>query len=366
MKEDMNKRLKITARRKISRGIIKESKVGFFRNLFSKDMAMDLGTANTLIYIKGDGIVLNEPSVVAYENDTKKVLAVGREAKNFMGRTPRNIVAKRPLKDGVIADFEVTQFMIREFFLKVQRMNRFFKPSVVICVPAGITQVEKRAVLEAAEDAGVGKIFLIEEPMAAAIGANLDIEQNKGNMIIDIGGGTTEVAVLTIFSVAYSESVRVAGDEINEYIMRYMLKKYKLQIGENRAEKCKIDIGSAVPISGLTEKYFISGKDILTNTPKEVFVTPEEIRTAITDPVIAVVDAVKRALEQTPPDLLTDIQKEGIYMAGGGSLLKGLDILISRCTNIQCHLTEDPLTTVVMGSGRALESIKKYQKVFVN
>lgn len=362
----MNKRIKRTPRHKTSRGIIKEAKVGFFRNFFSKDMAMDLGTANTLIYVKGEGIVLNEPSVVAYENDTKKVLAVGRDAKNFMGRTPRNIVAKRPLKDGVIADFEITQFMIREFFLKVQRMNRFFKPNVVISVPAGITQVEKRAVLEAAEDAGVGKIFLIEEPMAAAIGANLDIEQNKGNMIIDIGGGTTEVAVLTMFSVAYSESVRVAGDEINEYIMRYMLRKHKLQIGENRAEKCKIDIGSTVQISGLTEKYLISGKDLLTNKPKDIVVTPDEIRNAIIVPVIAVVNAVKKALENTQPDLLTDIHKDGIYMAGGGSLLKGLDILISQSTNIQCHLTEDPLTTVVMGSGRALESIKKYQKVFVN
>jgi len=331
-----------------------------------RDMAMDLGTANTLIYIKGRGIVLNEPSVVAYQADSRDVLAVGREAKSYLGRTPKNIVAQRPLKDGVIADFDVTQFMIREFFLKVQRMNRFFKPTSVICVPAGITQVEKRAVIEAAEEAGVRKVYLIEEPMAAAIGANLDIAENRGQMVIDIGGGTTEVAVITLFSVAYSESVRVAGDEINEAIMRYMLKKHQLQIGENTAELCKMKIGSAFPVEGLPDTYLISGKDVLTSTPKEIYVTANEIREAIAEPVTAVVGAVKRALEQTPPELLTDINKEGIYMAGGGSLLKGLGDLIEKETRIKCRLTEDPLLTIVLGSGMALDEIKKYRRVFIN
>ncbi|MEW6218971.1 MAG: rod shape-determining protein [Thermodesulfobacteriota bacterium] len=337
-----------------------------FFNLFTKDMAMDLGTANTLIYVKGEGIVLNEPSVVAYHADTKEVLAVGREAKSYMGRTPRNIIAQRPLKDGVIADFEVTRHMIREFFLRVQRMGRFFKPTVVICVPAGITQVEKRAVVEAADEAGVGKVFLIEEPVAAAIGTGLDISENKGQMIIDIGGGTTEVAVLSLFSVAYSESVRVAGDEVNEAIMRYLLKKHQLLVGENTAEVCKIKAGSAFPVEGLPAGYLISGKDAIHNTPKDVTLSPEEIREAIAEPVAAVVEAVHRACEKTPPDLLTDIHADGIHMAGGGSLLKGLDALITHETQIRCQLAEDPLTTIVMGSGIALEDLDKYRRVFVN
>lgn len=344
-----------------------ESKTSFFNfNFFSKDMAMDLGTANTLIYLKGKGIVLNEPSVVAYEISSRDVLAVGKEAKSYLGRTPRNIEAKRPLRDGVIADFDVTQFMIREFFLKVQRMNRFFRPKVVICVPAGITQVEKRAVVEAAEEAGVERVFLIEEPMAAAIGAHLDIDKNKGQMIIDIGGGTTEVAVLTLSSVAYSESVRVAGDEMNEAIMRHLLKTYQLQVGENTAELCKMTIGSACPVEGLGGTFLVSGKDVINSTPKEVALTVQEVRSAIAEPVEAVVDAVKRALERTPSELLNDIHKDGIYMAGGGSLLKGLSTLIEKETQLKCKLTEDPLTTVVMGSGIVLENLQKFKRVFIN
>ncbi|MEJ2034478.1 MAG: rod shape-determining protein, partial [Deltaproteobacteria bacterium] len=320
---------------------------GFFSrpSFFSKDMAMDLGTANTLIYVRGEGVVLNEPSVVAYDIHSSDVLAVGKEAKSYLGRTPQNIAAVRPLKDGVIADFEVTQAMIREFFLKVQRMGLFFKPKVVICVPAGITQVEKRAVVEAAEEVGVGKVFLIEEPMAAAIGAHLEIEQNKGQMVIDIGGGTTEVAVLTLSSVAYSESVRVAGDEINEALIRYLLKNHQLQVGENTAEECKIKAGSAFQVEGLDETYRLYGKDALTNSPKEVSLSQVEIRQAIQDPVYAVVEAVRRALEKTPPELVTDIARDGIHMAGGGSLLQGLNKLIQAETQIPCHLTEDPLTT---------------------
>jgi rod shape-determining protein MreB and related proteins len=346
----------------------KRPSTSFFRlpGLFSKDMAMDLGTANTLIYVRGEGIVLNEPSVVAYDINTSDVLAVGKEAKSYLGRTPHNIAAVRPLKDGVIADFEVTQAMIREFFLKVQRMGMFFKPKVVICVPAGITQVEKRAVVEAAEEVGVGKVFLIEEPMAAAIGANLDITQNKGQMVIDIGGGTTEVAVLTLSSVAYSESVRVAGDEINEAIIRYLAKHHQLQVGENTAEECKIKAGSAYPVEGMIESYRLQGKDSLTNSPKEIHLSLAEIRKAIEEPVYAVVEAVRRALEKTPPDLVTDIARDGIHMAGGGSLLHGLGALIEAETKIPCHLTDDPLTTVVMGSGMAMESLKEYKRVFIN
>lgn len=334
--------------------------------LYSKDMAMDLGTANTLIYVKGEGIVLNEPSVVAYERHTETILAVGQEAKSYLGRTPKNIAAVRPLKDGVIADFVVTQAMIREFFLKVQKMSRFCKPKVVICVPAGITQVEKRAVIDAAHEVGVGKVFLIEEPMAAAIGANLEIEKNKGQMIIDIGGGTTEVAVLNLSSVAYSESVRVAGDELNEAIMRFMLKKHRIHIGENTAETCKIAIGSAYPVDDLPKTYKILGKDAVTSSPKDVEVTAEEIRTALDEPVSAVVEAVRRALDKTPPELVRDIYDAGIFMAGGGSLLKGLGKLIEKETKIRCNLTEDPLLTVVLGSGIALEQRKRYHKVFIN
>lgn len=335
-------------------------------SIFPRDMAMDLGTANTLIYLKNYGIALNEPSVVAYDINTEEVLAVGAEAKTYLGRTPKNIEAVRPLKDGVIADFEITQAMIRSFFLKVQGMRKFFKPKVVICVPAGITQVEKRAVIEAASEVGAGRIFLIEEPMAAAIGANLDIEQNLGQMVIDIGGGTTEVAVLNLSSVAYSESVRVAGDELNEAIMYYLLKNYKLQVGENTAEKCKIEVGSAYPVEGLPDYYLISGKDIINSTPKDIKLPISEVREAIAEPVKAVVEAVKRALERTPPELVTDISRDGIYMAGGGSLLKGLGDLIEQETGIACNLTKDPLTTVVMGSGKAMENIDKYRKVFIN
>ena len=358
--KDYKKRVRQQEQRNLTRG--------FFRkpNFFSKDMAMDLGTANTLIYVRGEGIVLNEPSVVAYEKNTSEVIAVGKEAKSYLGRTPQNIAAVRPLKDGVIADFEVTQAMIREFFLKVQRMGIFFKPKVVICVPAGITQVEKRAVVEAAEEVGVGKVFLIEEPMAAAIGADLEIEQNKGQMVIDIGGGTTEVAVLTLSSVAYAESVRVAGDELNESIIRYLLKHHHLQVGENTAEDCKIKAGSAFPVEGLVEPYRIYGKDAVTNSPKDIRLSLAEIRQAIEEPVYAVVDAVRRALEKTPPELVTDISRDGIHMAGGGSLLHGLDKLIEKETQIPCHLTADPLTTVVMGSGKALDNLRHYKKVFIN
>ncbi|RJX26362.1 MAG: rod shape-determining protein [Desulfurivibrio sp.] len=333
--------------------------------LFSKNMAMDLGTANTLIYLKGAGIVLNEPSVVAYNTYTKEILAVGASAKKYLGRTPQHISAIRPLKDGVIADFVITQAMIRSFFLKIQKMSRFFKPKVVICVPTGITQVEKKAVIEAAEEVGCGKVYLIEEPMAAAIGSGLDVFQNKGRMIIDIGGGTTEVAVITMSSVAYCESLRVAGDELNEAIIRHLFHQHKIYIGENTAEKCKIATGSAIDMPGL-EPFTLIGKNVLTSNPKEVTLTPQEIRIALQEPVKAIVEAVRRALDKTPTELVTDIYDEGIYMAGGGSLLRGLDTLIENTTKIPCHLTRDPLLAIAMGSGIALENLKDYQKVFIN
>ncbi|MBI5556995.1 MAG: rod shape-determining protein [Deltaproteobacteria bacterium] len=334
-------------------------------SFFSKNMAMDLGTANTLIYLKGVGVVLNEPSVVAYNTYSKEVLAVGKEAKKYLGRTPQHISAVRPLKDGVIADFVITQAMIRNFFLKIQKMNRFFKPKVVICVPTGITQVEKKAVIEAAEEVGCGTVHLLEEPMAAAIGAGLDISENKGRMIIDIGGGTTEVAVITMSSVAYCESLRVAGDELNESIIRHLFNKHKVYIGENSAEKCKIEAASAVDLP-LLQPYSLVGKDVATSTPKEVVLTPEEIRMAIKEPVNAIVESVRRALEKTPADLVTDIYEEGIYMAGGGSLLRGLNTLIENETKIACHLTDEPLLSIVMGSGIALEKLHDYKKVFIN
>lgn len=336
------------------------------KTFFSKNMAMDLGTANTLIYVKGEGIVLNEPSVVAYNDLTKNILAVGADAKGYLGRTPRNIKAERPLKDGVIADFVITQAMIKHFFLKIQKMSRLFKPTVVICVPSGITQVEKKAVIEAAEEAGCGKIYLIEEPMAAAIGAGLDINENKGRMIIDIGGGTTEVAVITLASISYSKSIRVAGDELNEAIIHHLLHKHKVHIGENSAEKCKIEAGSAFHLPSLPETYNFYGKDAVTKNPVEVSLRIDEIREFIKEPVRAIVESVKTALEKTPTGLVTDIYDEGIYMAGGGSLLKGLDKLIESETQIPCHVTDEPLLAIVKGSGVALENVKEYKKVFIN
>ncbi len=333
-------------------------------SFFSKDAAMDLGTANTLIYVRGQGIVLNEPSVVALNKETGQVIAVGREAKDFLGRTPQKIAAIRPMKDGVIADFDVTQQMIKSFLQKVN-INRLIRPKMVICVPTGITQVEKRAVIDAAEEAGVRKVFLIEEPMAAAIGAGLEIERPTGNMIVDIGGGTTEVAVISLGAVACSESLRVAGDEINESIVRHMQKKHQVLIGENTSEQIKIRLGSAYP-TGEPQSMPISGKEILSGIPKMIEVTDAEIRQAISEPVHAIIEAITRTLEATPPELVSDIHETGIQMAGGGSLLRGLDQLVTEKTRLRANLTEDPLTTVVMGSGRALEEIERYARVFIN
>jgi rod shape-determining protein MreB len=333
---------------------------------FSKDLAMDLGTANTLIYQRGSGIVLNEPSVVALTADTRRVVAVGQEAKEFLGRTPQKIEAIRPMKDGVIADFTVTQEMIKYFLIKVQGSRRLIRPRIVIGVPTGITQVEKRAVIEAAQMAGARDVHLVDEPMAAAIGAGLNIHEPYGNMVVDIGGGTSEVAVISLSAIAYSESVRVAGDETNEAIVRYMQKKYQLLIGENTAEQAKIAIGNAFPNSTDKKTAEIRGKEMVSGKPKIVTVSEEELREALAEPVQVIVGAVRRALEKTPPELSADILESGITLAGGGALLKGLDKLIAQETEVAVNLTHDPLTSIAVGVGLVMEHVNQYRRVFVN
>ena len=330
-----------------------------------RDLAMDLGTANSLLYTEKDGIVLNEPSVVALDAKTGKIIAVGKEAKDFLGRTPDRIKAIRPLKDGVIADFEVTKEMIAFFIKKVIRGLSLVKPRVVICVPTGITQVEKRAVIESGLQAGARDVKLVEEPMAAAIGAGLPIEEPIGNMVVDIGGGTTEVAVISLSAIAYAESVRVAGDEMNEAVQRYFQDKFQLLIGENMSEKVKMTLGSAFPLEQ-TLTGEVSGKNMVDGTPRSIQVTDEQVRNAIHDPVQTIVRAVRTALERTPPELVGDIARNGLLLAGGGALLKGLDKLIARETNLHVIVDEDPLTTVVRGTGRTMEDQKLYSKVFIN
>jgi rod shape-determining protein MreB len=339
-----------------------------FTRLFGflgKNLAMDLGTANTLIYTPRDGIVLNEPSVVALDSRSEKVIAVGKEAKEFLGRTPERIRAIRPMKDGVIADFEVTKTMIAFFISKVIRGLQLIKPKIVICVPTGITQVEKRAVIESAQQAGAREVRLVEEPMAAAIGAKLPIHQPLGNMVVDIGGGTTEVAVISLSSVAYAESVRVAGDEMNEAIQRYIKDEYKVLIGENAAEKIKIELGSAVPFPEPRTRR-VSGKNMVDGRPKTIEINDGQIRESIREPVNMIVTAVRNALEKTPPELVTDVSNNGMLLAGGGAMLRGLDQLISQQSEISVIVDEDPLTTVLRGTGIALEQEKSMEYVFVN
>jgi len=340
----------------------------FFSKLFGflgKNLAMDLGTANTLLYSPKDGIVLNEPSVVALDVRNDSILAVGREAKEYLGRTPDRIRAVRPLKDGVIADFEVTKAMISYFVRKVITGMRIVKPRMVICVPAGITQVEKRAVVESALQAGAREVKLIEEPMAAAIGAGLPIHEPRGNMVVDIGGGTTEVAVISLSAVAYSESVRIAGDELNDAIQRYVQDEFQLLIGENMAEAAKIQIASAVPLAEPLQ-YRVAGKNLVDGNPKSVVLTDSHVREAIREPVAAIVAAVRRALEKTPPELVADIATNGLLLAGGGALLKGLDKLITQQSALMVHIDDDPLTTVVRGTGRSLEDEATFSKVYIN
>lgn len=335
----------------------------FFSGL-STHFAMDLGTANTLIYMKGKGIVLNEPSVVAIERNTGKIIAVGKEAKEYIGKTPQQMAAIRPMKDGVIADFDVTKAMIKYFLTVVKEANRVSRPKMVVCVPSGITQVEKKAVFDACLQVGIHDIHLIEEPMAAAIGANLPIEMPLGNMVVDIGGGTTEVAIISLAANAYSESLRVAGDELDEAVVRHLQRKYQVAIGLNAAEKIKMQIGSAHE-SVNPGSLSIIGKDMVHGIPKTLTVTSEDVREAIEEPVAAIVDAVKRALEKLPPELVSDLQDSGVTLTGGGALLKGLDRRIAEKTSLKVTVTDDPLTCVVMGSGKALEQMDRYRKVFI-
>jgi rod shape-determining protein MreB len=335
------------------------------KSLFSNDIGIDLGTANSLVYVRDQGIVLREPSVVAIQAGTTNVLAVGEEAKRMLGRTPGNIVAIRPMKDGVIADFEVTSIMIKYFLGKVLSRRQIIKPRLVVAVPTGITSVEKRAVIEAAEQAGARQVNLVEEPMAAAIGAELAVDQPVGNMVVDIGGGTTEVAVISMFAIAYSESVRVAGDEANEAIMRYIQRERQIAISENMAENIKIRIGSAIPLQEPL-KLEIPGKEILTGFPRTFTVTDEEVREAIQEPIQVIVDSVRRALEKTPPDLAGDLGENGFYLAGGGALLRGLDQLLHQTTGLRVSIAEDPLTAVARGAGRVIEDYRFYEQVFLN
>ncbi len=331
----------------------------WFAGLFSNDLAIDLGTANTLVYAKGQGIIINEPSVVAVQRDSKnskKILAVGTEAKNMLGRTPGSIIAIRPIKDGVIADFEITEAMLRYFIEKAHNRRTMVKPRIIICVPYGITEVEKRAVKESAESAGAREVFLIEEPMAAAIGAGLPITEPSGNMIVDIGGGTTEVAVISLAGIVYSKSVRVGGDKLDEAIVNYLKRKYNLLIGERTAEQIKIAIGTAYPEKDV-KTIPVKGRDLIAGIPKTIEVNSEEIREAITEPVNTIVEAVRTALEKTPPELASDIVDKGIVLAGGGALIRNIDILLREETGLPIMIAENPLCAVVLGSGKALDEI---------
>ena len=339
--------------------------MGAFFMGMSTHFAMDLGTANTLIYMKGQGIVLNEPSVVAIERNTGKLIAVGREAKEFIGKTPQQMSAIRPMKDGVIADFDVTKAMIKYFLTVVREKKRVSRPKMVVCVPSGITQVEKKAVYDACIQVGINNIHLIEEPMAAAIGANLPIDLPRGNMVVDIGGGTTEVAIISLSANAYSESLRVAGDELDDAIVRHLQRKYQVAIGLNAAERIKIEIGSTHESTD-SGSMSIVGKDLVNGIPKNLTITSRDVRDAMEEPVAAIVDAVRRALERLPPELVSDLQDSGIILTGGGALLKGLDRRIQEKTSLTVTITEDPLTCVVMGSGKALEEMDRYKKVFIS
>ncbi|HHV62809.1 MAG TPA: rod shape-determining protein [Firmicutes bacterium] len=335
--------------------------------LFSKDMGIDLGTANTLVYVRGRGIVLQEPSVVAIRRDTDEVLAVGNEANRMVGRTPGNIVVVRPMKDGVIADFDVTETMIRHFISKAHRGRGFFRPRVVIGVPSGVTEVEKRAVIDAALQAGAREAYLIEEPMAAAIGAGLPVHEPTGNMIVDVGGGTTEIAVISLGGIVASKSIRIAGDEMDEAVAQHVKRSYNLMIGERTAEEVKKQIGSAYPQDDQDndETMEIKGRDMVTGLPKTVKVSAREIRQALAEPVAAIVDAVRLTLEKTPPELAADIMDKGIVMTGGGSLLRGLDRLLAEETSMPVQRTEDPLSCVALGTGIALESLDTYRRVLM-
>ncbi|MEW6724788.1 MAG: rod shape-determining protein [Bacillota bacterium] len=339
--------------------------MGFITDYFSRDMGIDLGTANTLVYVKGRGIVLQEPSVVALQRETGQILAVGDEAKRMLGRTPGNILAIRPMKDGVIADFDVTQTMLKYFIGKAMARRGILRPRVVICVPTGVTEVEKRAVKDATLQAGAREAHIIEEPMAAAIGSGLPVQEPTGSMVVDIGGGTTEVAVISLGGIVTARSVRVAGDEMDEAIVNHIKRNYNLLIGPRTAEEIKVKIGSAFPLEK-EETMEVRGRDQVSGLPKTLKITSTEIQEALAEPVNAILEAVKVTLERTPPELAADIMDRGIMLTGGGSLLRGFDRRLSEMTDMPVHLAEEPLLCVVMGAGKVLDEIETLKRVSID
>lgn len=336
----------------------------YVMGLFSNDMGIDLGTATTLVFVKGEGVVLCEPSVVAIQKGSSKVLAVGEEAKRMLGRTPGSIVAIRPMKDGVIADFEVTESMLRYFIKKVHHRRVMVRPRMIIAIPSGITEVEKRAVKDSAEHAGAREVFLVEEPIAAAVGVGLPIQEPAGNMIIDIGGGTTEMAVISLAGIVYSKCIRIGGDEMDEAIIEHLKRTYNLMIGERTAEEIKIKIGSAYPLDEeLTME--VRGRDLVAGLPKMITISSEEVREAMSGPIRAIVEAARITLERTPPELSADLIERGIVLAGGGSLLRGIEKLLSEETGLPVHVAEDPITSVALGTGKVLDEIQYLKKLLV-
>lgn len=328
-------------------------------------MGIDLGTASTLVYLKNEGIVLCEPSVVAIEAGTSNVLAVGEEAKRMLGRTPGNIVAIRPMRDGVIADFEITESMLRYFIKKVHNSRRLVRPRVVIAIPSGITEVEKRAVKDSALHAGAREVFMLEEPVAASIGVGLPIQEPSGNMIIDIGGGTTEMAVISLAGVVFSKSIRIGGDEMDEAIINYLKRTYNLMVGERTSEEIKIRIGSGYPMEE-EMTMDVRGRDLVAGLPKMISITSEEVREALSEPIAQIVEAVRITLERTPPELSADLIEKGLILAGGGALLRGLDKLISEETGLPVHLADDPLTAVALGTGKVLSELRYLKRLTVS
>jgi rod shape-determining protein MreB len=332
---------------------------------FKDEVGIDLGTANVLVYIKGKGIVLNEPSVVALNEETNEILAVGEAARKMLGRTPASITAVRPLKDGVISDYDVTERMLKYFIKKSCGSGRFFKPNIMICVPSGVTEVEKRAVIEAATEAGGKSVFLMEEPIAAAIGAGLDITGPDGKMVIDIGGGTSDIAVISLGTIVTSQSVKVAGDSMDDFITKYMRKEHKLYIGERTAEEMKMQIGTAFPREE-SVSYECRGRDLVTGLPKSIFITSEEMLTALDEPLTTICEAVHHVLENTPPELAADISITGIVITGGGALLNGIDKRIKQRTGIEVFIADDPKSCVAVGTGKALNSLEAMESKIVN
>ena len=341
----------------------KAKKSGFF-DVMSKDMGIDLGTANTLVYVRGKGIVVREPSVVAIRDDTKEVLAVGEEAKRMIGRTPGNIIAIRPMKDGVIADFDITQSMLKYFIKKAYPKRSIISPRIAVCVPYGVTEVEKRAIEEAARAAGARDAYLIEEPMAAAIGAGLNVEEPDGNMVVDIGGGTSEIAVISLGGIVTAKSIRIGGDELDESIVNFVKREYNLMIGERTAEEVKIQIGSAFK-SDVEESLEIRGRDLVSGLPKTIAITSPEVREALREPITNILEGIKATLEKTPPELASDVMENGIMLTGGGALLKGLDKLIMQETGMPVHISENPLDCVALGTGKSVEDKEIFDKVLM-